>query len=177
MSIVIENQAKIHRWALWFMVNKLAKQIGLQKYTISGSYRRGNWWCNDIDLLVPVESKTEGEGIKAMLKKLGWKTTPGRAADDKEVFSTQYLKETPRGIIVLDLFLAPPGSWGNCLLFTTGPKNFNDDIRTELIENGYSWSNPRYFTHILSDRMISFNSESGALAFLNKSWITPHKRK
>jgi len=177
MSVVIQNQAKIHRWALWLMVKQLAKKAGIHKYVISGSYRRGKWWCNDIDLLVPIKSQAEGEGIKVMLKKLGWKPTPNRAADNEVVFSTQFLKKTTNGIIVLDLFLAPQGSWGNCLLFTTGPKSFNDDIREKLIAGGYSWSNPRYYTHILSNKMLSFDSESGALAFLNKPWIAPHRRK
>ena len=177
MSIVIEDQAKIHRWALWLMVNRLAKQIGLQKYTIAGSYRRGKWWCNDIDLLVSIQSKAEGEGIKAQITKLGWMPTPGRSGDSDAVFSTQFLKRTDKGMVVLDLFLAPLGSWGNALLFTTGPKSFNDNIRKNMLSNGYSWSNPRYFTHIRSDKELAFNNEKAALAFLNMPWISPGKRE
>ena len=177
MSIVIQNQARIHRWALWFMIKKLAKQIGLQKYAITGSYRRGKWWCNDIDLLVPIHSKAEGEGIKAQITKLGWKPTPGRIGDNDIVFSTQFLKNTDGGIVVLDLFLAPLGSWGNALLFTTGPKSFNDNIRSNMLSNGYSWSNPRYFTHIRSDKMLAFDNEKAALAFLNMPWISPRTRR
>lgn len=177
MSVVIENQAKMHRWTVWLMVKRMTKQIGLSNYVISGSYRRGSWWCNDIDLLVPIQSKTEGEGIKAQIRKLGWKPTPDRYGDSEVVFSTQFLKNTQNGVVVLDLFLAPPGSWGNALLFTTGPKSFNDGIREQLLNNGYSWSNPRYFTHIRTDRMLSFDNERAALSFLNKSWISPRKRK
>lgn len=157
------------------MVRKLARQLNLKKYTIAGSYRRGKWWCNDIDLLIPTTSHSEGEGIRAQIKKLGWKPTPGRISGE-QLFSHQLFKLNNSGTLVLDLFLAPPGTWGNALLFTTGPKDFNDKIRSSIIKMGYSWSNPRYFTHIKTDNEISFPDERSALSFLDMKWISPSKR-
>jgi len=177
VSIVVQDQIKLHRFAVWLIVRSLASKMGLQKYVLAGSYRRGAWWCNDIDLLIPINSASEGEGIKANLKKLGWTLSHHRKNDNEIVFSTQFLKETKKGIIVLDLFLAPPGSWGNALLFTTGPKSFNSTIRSDILGLGYSWTtNPRFFTRILDNTQISFDNERSALFFINKKWIPPHKR-
>lgn len=175
MSIVTENQTKLHRWIVWFLVKMIVKKIHIKKYVISGSYRRGKWWCNDIDLLIPIESVSEGEGIKAQLEKLGWKLRKSRFAS-KDIFSVQYVKRMGNGNTVLDLFLALPGTWGNALLFTTGPKEFNDDLREEIVSKGYSWSNPSYFTRIKTDERLSFTNEKAALAFLDKKWIKPSQR-
>lgn len=175
MGIVVENQIKLHRWVVWFLVKRIVKKLHIKKYVISGSYRRGKWWCNDIDLLIPIQSLSEGEGIKAQLRKLGWKLRPFRHASD-EVFSVQYIKKVGSGYLILDLFLAPPGTWGNALLFTTGPKEFNDKIRESIVSKGYSWSNPRYFTHIKTDNQLSFMSEEAALDFLDMKQIKPSNR-
>lgn len=175
MGYVVENQVKLHRWVVWFLAKRLAKQLSLKKYTLSGSYRRGKRWCNDIDLLVPIESESEAEGLIILLRKLGWKPRPFRESNDM-VFSRQFLKRTSMGYIVLDLFLAPPGTWGNALLFTTGSKEFNDGIRENLIKKGFSWANPRYFTHIKTDKRVSFMSEKAALAFLDMKWTKPSNR-
>ena len=176
MSIVVENQVKLHRFAVWSIVKGLTKKLGIKDYTIAGSYRRGEWWCNDIDLLIPVSTAAEADGIESFMLRLGWSKRPGRS-EGGLTFSRQFLMETTNGVIVLDLFLAPPGCWGNALLFATGPRSFNDIIRSSIIDMGYSWSNPKYFTHIKTSKELSFNEELSALHFLGKPWIPPGKRK
>jgi DNA polymerase/3'-5' exonuclease PolX len=126
--------------------------------------------------LVPIGSESEGEGIKAQLIKLGWQPAPGRSTSCALVFSDQYIKATPSGNVVLDLFLVLPGIWGNALLFTTGPKSFNDKIREDILGLGYTWYNPRCFTNMKSKVDISFATERAALDFLNIGWIPPRKR-
>lgn len=175
MSVVIENQAKLHRWVVRYIVRKLVQQLGIEKYVISGSYRRGNWWCNDIDLLIPTSGAEENIGIDRLLRKMGWRLRPGRNFHP-DIFSRQYIKVLGGKTVVMDVFLAPPGIWGNALLFTTGPKSFNDMIRAKLIKMGYSWSNPRYFTHIETNQPMSFMTERSALAFLDLKWIKPRNR-
>ncbi len=175
MSVVIENQIKIHRWVAWMICKLLAYQLDLKKYVISGSYRRGKWWSNDIDLLIPVQSESEILGIEANLLGLGWKLRPFRNTG-REVFSRQFIRKFGDKYLILDIFLAPAGSWGNALLFTTGSKGFNDDIREHLINNGYSWINPRYFTHIKTNQKLSFDSEKSALRFLGIKWVSPKNR-
>ena len=175
MAKVVPNQLKLHRWTIYFLVKRLTKRIGIKDYAISGSYRRGKWWSNDIDLLIPIKSESESEGIRANLVKEGWYLKPGRVTDEY-IFSYQYLKKTNAGILVLDLFLAPQGSWGNALLYTTGPKQFNDKVREHLISTGYSWLNPRYFTHILTNTKHSFETEKAALYYLGLKWVKPSNR-
>ncbi len=175
MSIVAPNQVKIHRWVLWFLAKRVAKQLNLNKYVLSGSYRRGKWWCNDIDLLVPIQSDSEGSGLIARLLQLGWRYTPYRHTNEN-VFSHQFMKKIGNKIIIMDLFLSLPGTWGNALLFTTGSKYFNDNIRSTLTDMGYVWSNPRYFTHIKSDTKCSFDTEKAALDFIGLPWVKPKNR-
>lgn len=174
MAIVVENQLKIHRWAVWLIGKKIARDLGVKHYVLSGSYRRGKWWCNDIDFVTPVNSDAEAKGLEARMLQIGWR--PRLRSPSPEVFSKQYTKQINNKIIVLDLFMVPPGCWGNAMLFTTGPKSFNDKIRKNAINVGYSWANPRYFTHITSNVQISFNSEEGALKFMDLPWIKPKNR-
>ena len=175
MSITVPDQAKLHRWVLWLFARRLARQLHLKSYTLAGSYRRGKWWCNDIDLLVPIASESEGSALIARLYQLGWRYTPYRRTSEN-VFSHQFQKRVDRKVIVLDLFLSTPGTWGNALLFTTGSKNFNDQIREDIVKMGYSWANPRYFTHIKTGTQCSFATEEGALAFLGLPWVKPKNR-
>ena len=176
MSIVVENQVKLHRWAVWFIARKLTKQLGIKDYTLAGSYRRGKTWCNDIDLLIQIHSEEEIRGITTLIEKLGWSPRSDRRIHDN-IFSCQFIKETAKGNIVLDLFLVSPGCWGNALLFATGPRSFNDKIRSNIVATGYTWTNPQYFTHIRTDKYMSFSKELSALKFLGKEWIPPRKRK
>jgi DNA polymerase/3'-5' exonuclease PolX len=176
MSIVIQNQVKLHRWMVWLLVKKLTKSLDITKYAITGSYRRGKWWCNDIDLLVPISTPEEGNGVIERVQSLGWKLRPGRIINE-HMFSNQFVKKTSAGNVILDLFLVPPGCWGNAMLFSTGPKSFNDTIRKDLVAAGWSWAIPRYFTHIRSNKYVSFNEERAAMKFLGINWISPRKRR
>ena len=176
MSIVVDNQVKLHRWAVWLIARKLAKQLGVKDYTLAGSYRRGKTWCNDIDLLVRINSDEEISGLVTLMEKIGWSTRSGRRLHEN-LFSRQFVKETNRGTIVLDLFLVHPGCWGNALLFTTGPRSFNDKIRSNIVTTGYTWTDPQYFTHIRSDKRLSFNEELSVFKFLGTNWISPKERR
>src|ERR1035437_251732 len=166
MSIVVKGQIRFHRWMIWLLVKRLTRQVCIKNYLIAGSYRRGKWWCNDVDLVVLVSSDSEKEGIKARLLQLGWQQRPHRRSDDEAVFSAQYIKTVGDEVIVVDVFFTTPDILGNALLFATGSKEFNERIRENIVKMGYSWANPRYFTHIKTSRQISFATEQGALSFL-----------
>jgi DNA polymerase/3'-5' exonuclease PolX len=151
------------------------KKMNITEYTICGSYRRGKWWCNDIDIVVPIYSDSEIDGINANMYKLGWKLNPLRRVTDT-TFSHQYIKQINGGIVVLDLFLTNRGSLGNAILFATGPRSFNDKIRAYLDTIGFTWRYPRYFTENQSQKQISFSSEMSTLLFLGIKWIKPKNR-
>lgn len=173
--MVVENQLKLHRWALWVVVKLLAFHLNLDKYSIGGSFKRGKWWCNDIDLVVPISTEMEGWGIEARLKQLGWRLRP-RGEGHEEIFSRQFLKQVGKKYLVMDLFLVPPGCWGNAMMFTTGPRSHNDRVRADILKLGYSWANPRYFTHIKSNKPISFSNEKAAFKFLGMPYVKPKNR-
>jgi DNA polymerase/3'-5' exonuclease PolX len=167
------NQISLHRWVVWLIIKKIAYALDLKKYVISGSYRRGKTWINDIDLLISVNSDEEANGIKLRLAQLGWTC---HASETDLTLRNQFIKKINNKILVLDVFFSLPGTWGNCTLFTTGSKFFNDAIRSKLLSMGYHWDNPRYFTRVSNGSKVSFLSERGALDFLNIKWIKPSKR-
>jgi DNA polymerase/3'-5' exonuclease PolX len=176
MGLKYENQLVLHRWMIKLFIWKLCREAGIKEYVISGSYRRGKWFCNDIDLVVPVKSDWQANGILARLKQLGWRQT-NKTDEKSSIFTNQFTKKILDKVLILDVFLSYPGHMGNTLLFTTGPKSFNDNIRYNIKGIGHSWSNPRYFKNLETDEKIAFDSEKAAMNFLGISWIRPSRRK
>lgn len=175
MSLMFSYQLVLHRWVIKFFVWHLCRQLGIKRYVISGSYRRGKWFCNDIDLVIPIDSERQANGILASLKKIGW--TPLRETNEfSHFFGSQFYKKILDKVLILDVFFSYPGHMGNTLLFTTGPKSFNDKIRYNIGSLGYSWSNPRFFRNIETEEEVVFDSEKAALNFINLKWIKPSKR-
>lgn len=174
MSKSLEGQIRLHRWAVWFLARRLAKQLHIKQYVIGGSYRRGKWWCNDVDLLIPVSSPEEIEGIKDRLKQLDWKK---RTSFFNELtFGHLLYKKVGEKILCLDIFFVYPGCMGNALLFATGSKEFNDEIRANIVSMGYSWARPPYFERIIDSTNVCFDSEKAALDFLGMKWVSPKNR-
>jgi DNA polymerase/3'-5' exonuclease PolX len=159
---------------VWFLAKKITKELGIQRYTLGGSYRRGKWWCNDIDIVVPVQSAEEAAGYKARLTQLDW--TQRANFFNEEPFGYLVSKKIGSRVICLDLFCVLPGCMGNALLFTTGSREFNDNIRSHIYTLGYSWSHPPYFEHIATCQKICFSSERAALKFLGLPWVKPRNR-
>lgn len=175
MSISIKNQAQLNRIEVWLIVKILAMQLNLKKYVISGSYRRGKWIMNDIDLLITISSEAEIEGYRRLMAANGWlQQLNGKSAES--VFREQFVKKIGNKNIVLDLFMSPPGCWGNCLFFTTGSRHQNDIIRDNLIDRGLSWHNPRMFRDLINHVDISFDDEKRVFDFLNLKYVPPSKR-
>lgn len=174
MSKSVENQLRLHRWVVWFWARKIAKQLHLTDYVIGGSYRRGRWWCNDIDLLVPVASQEQAEGLKDRLKQLGWKKRTTFFND--LTFGNLLSKKIGDRLLCLDVFFVYPGCMGNALLFTTGSQQFNDEIRANIIGMGYSWAHPPYFERIIDSTNVCFDSERAAFDFLKMPYVAPKDR-
>jgi DNA polymerase/3'-5' exonuclease PolX len=174
MSMNFPGQVRLHRWVVWLTAKQIAKQLHIKDYVLAGSYRRGKWWCNDIDMLIPVSSIEEKDGIKARLAQLGWQ----KRADffSASTFGHLLFKKVGDKVICLDVFFVLPGCMGNALLFTTGSQNFNDKIRADILSLGYSWANPPYFERIIDSSNICFSDEKAALCFLGMHWVAPKDR-
>lgn len=173
----VPNQAVIHRWVVKLIVFILARKLGIDDYVIGGSYRRGKWFCNDIDLIVPVKSEMQKKGLLIRMKQLGWFDL-NRGRDKSEImWAEQFVKKIGNHRVVLDLFLIDPGSMGNALVFTTGPASFNDKIRKQIVKHGYSWYDPRYFIDLQDNSKIVFDTEIGVFNFLGLRWLKPKHRK
>lgn len=174
MSISLQGQAKLHRWVVWLLAKKIAKQLHVKDYTLAGSYRRGKRWCNDIDMLIPTASIEEAMGIRARLIQLGWRKRDQFFHDS--MFGHLFFKKMGNKLVCLDVFFVPPGCMGNALLFATGSRKFNDDIRASILSLGYSWCTPPYFEHIETSTKLCFSTEKAALDFLGMKWIKPKNR-
>jgi DNA polymerase/3'-5' exonuclease PolX len=175
MSVSFHKQIKIHRWMVWLYATYIMRKIKIDKYVISGSYVRGKRWSNDMDILVPINKISEIDAIKKKLIDAGWQYLAYRQADEN-LLGYQFIKKINLKTIVLDMFFSTPETWGNCLLFTTGSKKFNDKIRESLKERGMSWENPRYFKHTESGQKYSFYTEKEALDFLGIKYVEPKNR-
>jgi DNA polymerase/3'-5' exonuclease PolX len=175
-KFIVPNQAIIHRWMIKLLVFTLARKLGVRKYTIGGSYRRGKWFCNDIDLVIPIKSEFQKNGLIVRMEQLGWRNLNKKGEGFANMWTEQFIKKIGGEYVVLDLFLVDPGSMGNALVFTTGPKSFNDKIRGQVLSSGYSWANPKYFKHLETDEKITFDTEKAVFNFLGLRWINPKNR-
>jgi DNA polymerase/3'-5' exonuclease PolX len=175
-KFMVQNQATIHRWIVRLIVFFITKKLNIDNYIISGSYRRGKWFCNDIDLIIPVKSKFQKNKILDKICEIGWISMDYEEHQHPNMWAKQFMKKIGRNYMVLDVFLVDSGLMGNALVFTTGPKEFNDKIRAGVSESGYSWENPKYFLNLKNNNTISFDIEKDVFNFLKLEWIEPKDR-
>eukprot|EP00347_Sterkiella_histriomuscorum_P009814 403339784 len=118
------------------------------KIEACGSYRRGRQLCGDIDVLV---TRTDGEPIHGLNEKIV-------VSLEKEGFLKERLGDLRKGatghegyqgicqlspkhkIRRIDLKVYPSDQYGYALLYFTGSGNFNVDMRTQALKQGYTLS-------------------------------------
>ena len=118
------------------------------KFVITGSYRRGLPESGDIDMLI--ENLTGDESGLFMQKVLTPLTQSGFIVGDLAVGKkSKYMgivragnntDGTPRPVRRFDIRLINPESWPFAVLYFTGSKNFNIDIRNRALSMGLSLS-------------------------------------
>lgn len=124
------------------------------KFVIAGSYRRGAAESGDIDMLVENPANDESgyfmQKVLDPLNKSGF--IVGDLAIGKKskymgiVRAGNYPDGRPRPVRRFDIRLISPASWPFALLYFTGSKNFNIEIRNRALAMGLSLSEYRFET-------------------------------
>ena len=108
---------------------------GSYKMKISGSYRRGKKTSGDIDCLMTSEKFTLPEAIDAFMK---WKIVTDILSIRYEKFmGIAHCPSESKGHFRLDIEFVPKEEWYSALLYFTGSKSFNIDMRLHANKNNY----------------------------------------
>ena len=117
--------------------------------TACGSYRRGKQTCGDVDCLI---TRTDDQPIEGMLKQLVVHLEDKGFLRERLALSTKLTDrgcENYMGVIRvhgsdksrrIDIKIYPKEQYGFALLYFTGSKNFNRDMRLFAEQKGYTLS-------------------------------------
>lgn len=148
-------------------------------YDITGSYRRQLKDSGDIDILVTSEGKDYIEKYKEFvecLKCIGYISDELAFGDNKfmGVCKLPGCDKYRR----LDIIVTTPEQYYFELLYFTGSDDFNKEMRSEALKQGYSLSQYN-FNVVDTGKVVSnkFNCEKDIFDFLGFTYVEPKERK
>ena len=152
----------------WPLAHALAGRVvavkGVTQVELAGSFRRRKETIGDLDVLV---CGGDPEAVKQAF------TTHESVADVLGRGETKSSVRLDSGLQV-DLRHVPPESFGAALLYFTGSKEHNIELRRIAIDKG--WSLNEYgLTH--GDRLLAGRTEADVYAQLGLDWIAPELRE
>ena len=146
--------------------------------TICGSYRRGRAESGDIDCLITHPKITTSDNVVLLGNIVKGLTNCGFLVDHlTENGGTKYMglckiAETPRRI---DIRIIPWDSYPYAILYFTGSKNNNTDMRIVAKKKGYKL-NEYGMESILDHSMVKCNTEEDIYEYLGMKYLTPTER-
>lgn len=152
----------------------LAKEVGMEGYEliIAGSYRRKNKTSGDIDILI-TSKKLTLKRIVDILKK--WGIITDVISMKKEKFMG--IAHCPSGqyfYFHVDIVFLPKEQWGAGLLWFTGSKGFNIQMRSKAKKMGYTLNQHGLFNK--NGDQIPVYTEKEIMNALGMKWVPPEKR-
>lgn len=176
-------QLRIPRWEMDGHNDFINDVINLNKfkitYDITGSYRRQNKDSGDIDILVTSDGPDYVEKYKEFvtcLKCIGYISDDLAFGDNKfmGVCKLPGCNKFRR----LDIIVTTPEQYHFEVLYFTGSDDFNKEMRSEALKQGYSLSQYN-FTDVETGTIIDkkFNSEEDIFKFLGFKYVEPKDRK
>jgi DNA polymerase (family 10) len=152
----------------WQAAHEIAARIrkvpGVEQVEIAGSFRRRRETLGDLDVLAC------GGETDAVMSAF---TTHGDVAAVLGRGDTKSSVRLANGLQV-DLRLVPPESFGAALLYFTGSKAHNIELRKIAIDKGWSLSE---YGLTKGDRVIAARTEEEVYARLGLAWIPPEMRE
>lgn len=146
--------------------------------TICGSYRRGRSTCGDIDVLIThPKAKTEGTYLTKlvnMLTESGFLIDHLTATGNKKYMGVCRVIKMARRI---DIRFVDYSSYYAAMMYFTGSKHFNIQIRRRALEMGYSLN--EYGLHEVKDEeknIIPVDSEEEIFKVLGIDYVSPKDR-
>ena len=166
--------------------NHMNKDINL---TLCGSYRRGKDKSGDIDCLITHKDiKTQDDlkynNINILASIVELLTNIGFLVDHLTDFGcTKYMgfciikQQGKKNPITrrIDIRFIPYDSYGTALLYFTGSKKFNTQMRAHALQKGYSL-NEYNLKKISDNELFYFNTEEDVFTFLKYPYKTPSAR-
>ena len=143
---------------------RLAKVAGVTQVEVAGSFRRRKETVGDLDLLV-----CGGEAEAVM------KTFIGQP-EVAEVLGQGETKSSVRLLsgLQVDVRLLPPESFGAAMLYFTGSKQHNIELRRIALDKGMSLSE---YGLARGERMVAGRTEAEVYRALGMAWIPPELRE
>jgi DNA polymerase/3'-5' exonuclease PolX len=149
------------------------------KYDISGSYRRESDESGDIDILITSSGDNYIDKYKEFvdyLKSINYIT------DELAYGNNKFMGLCKLGgcntFRRIDIIVTKPDQYFFELLYFTGSDDFNKEMRSEALVQGYSLSQYGFTdtkTQLIVDK--SFDSEKSIFDFLGYKYVTPKNRK
>ncbi len=176
----IEDYRRISGRFLIQEADEVARQIqahlegvpGVESTTPAGSLRRGRETVGDLDLLVTLKTKTSAKQREAVIARV--LALPGVArvlAQGENKVSFQL----GSGMQV-DVRLLPPESFGAALLYFTGSKSHNVELRQRALKMGYTL-NEYGLSRLEGGKRVAGKSEEEIYKRLKLALIPPELRE
>ena len=145
---------------------------------ICGSYRRERKFCGDIDILITHQNPNPGEkylkDYVATLTKMGFIIDDLTNKGDKKYMGVCRLNPNGPGRRI-DIRFVDYVAYYAALIYFTGSRDFNIDIRNHALEKGYSLSEYG-FKERKTGQVITHHSEQEIFDFLGLPFVTPKDR-
>ena len=147
------------------IINQLKKLPAVKKISVAGSLKRKKPLVRDIDIIV--SSNNPKKVIEAFTKIKGIKKIFAKGPTKASIILESGIQS--------DLRVLPPKSWGAGLLYFTGGKDYNIQMRKIAIKKGYKLSEYGLFDK-KTGKMIAGRSEKEIFKKLGLKYIKPENR-
>lgn len=139
------------------------------KWTIAGSYRRGEPSSNDIDMLVEERTDLNMIGLITLLQSV----LPATLAQGPTKYMGIFRLSDDYNGHRIDIRLIASNSWGAALMYFTGSQRFNIIMRQRAIELGMSLNEYGLFR---GAQQIPTTTEEDIFAALRVQYLSPEQR-
>jgi DNA polymerase/3'-5' exonuclease PolX len=146
--------------------------------TIAGSYRRKKSDSGDIDLLVKADSrKVYDEYIDSLIKKGYLRDTLARGNKKFMGMGTIDISKKKNKCRRIDIMYAKPEEYPFAILYFTGSGDFNQRMRNELLEKGYTM-NEYGVKYIETKKKVEhlFTTEKDIFEYFGYEYLEPEDR-
>lgn len=172
---VIKALATADQWSgrvllagAWVVAHDLAARVGkvkgVERVELAGSFRRRKETVGDLDVLVT------GGSTDAVMDAFTGHDSVAEVLGRGDTKSSVRLKSG----LQVDLRLVPAESFGAALLYFTGSKEHNIELRRLAIEHGWSLNE---YGLTKGDELIAGRTEEDVYAKLGLAWIPPELRE
>ncbi len=155
--------------AKWF-IEKLEKMKPVDKAGFAGCLRRGRETIGDIDLLVAADPKDARRISDAFIKLAPVAEVIGSG----ETKTSVRVKEEMGGLQV-DLRIVPAESFGAALLYFTGSKDHNIQLRERAIKRKMLLN--EYGLFDADEKLVAGETEEAVYKALGLAWVPPELRE